>query len=133
MEPELNDRKVKDSSDLSRSTSLRAIYMANGCANHLPQVLTNLCDALTETSKQSRQENERFESLLQSAMTQEYSVVPRRPMKEITVSHQIDPALPVNMGERLKVLSGRLDNSRQEDRKFESYLKHALEDFENDV
>ncbi|XP_057368752.1 germinal-center associated nuclear protein-like [Daphnia carinata] len=88
----------------------------------VPDSIATLCAAIADTSKRSRQENKLFESILLRVHTPEKKPVRCSPVKQFTVT-------PSGIEDRYELLEIRLEQSRCEDKQFESYLKRALEDF----
>lgn len=87
----------------------------------LPESIATLCNAIADTSRQSRKENTFFESILLHVLTPEKKSVKRSPVKQLS-------ATPVSIEDHLDLLERRLQQSRSENKQFESYLKRALND-----
>ena len=87
----------------------------------LPESIATLCNAIADTSRQSRKENTFFESILLHVFTPEKKSVKRSPVKQLS-------ATPVSIEDHLDLLERRLQQSRSENKQFESYLKRALND-----
>ncbi len=87
----------------------------------VPYNIATLCDAINDTSKQSREENHRFEAILLGVPTSEKKSRKYSPVKN-------SPAPGVSIADRIDFLEKTLHQTRCESQQFESYLKHMLND-----
>lgn len=87
----------------------------------LPVGMVTVCDAIANTSKQIRQENQRFEEILLRALTPD-----RRPLKRSPIKQTSAPLLSTE--DHLELLKLRLQQSHCEHKNFESFLKRTLDD-----
>lgn len=86
----------------------------------LPYSVANLCDAISYASSESHKENQNFEELMLRVLTPEKQSIRRSPSK-----HSDIPMVTVK--DHLVMLERKLEQSRLENHKFESFLKRALE------
>ncbi|KAI9558454.1 hypothetical protein GHT06_015241 [Daphnia sinensis] len=110
-----------DAQRFDRDKTQVSIYQQSQSLD-VPDSIANLCAAIADTSRQSRQENKLFESILLCVHTPEKKPVRYSPVKQFSVT-------PSSIEDHYELLERKLQQSRCEGQQFETYLKRALEDF----
>lgn len=98
------------------------IYAHRTKSLDLPHEISILCDSIIETSRQSQQEHNRFQERL-SRVVNAHQHQPSRRLSSANLS-----LTKLDIKENLDVLEQKLLQSRNDDEKFESFLKRALGD-----
>lgn len=86
----------------------------------LPINIATLCDTFADASRQTQQENQRFEEILLQVLT------PDRSIKRLPVKQSSAPFL--SNEDHLDLLERRVQQTRCENQHFETFLKRNLDD-----
>ena len=103
----------------------------------VPEEIAELCDKIAENKRQAREENERFEALLNRALSPAEAVLPdSQRLKSSSArmsSNEFAASSQSNLIDRLELVEQTLNRSKRESRKFETYLLRALEDWKRKI
>ena len=86
----------------------------------MPPAIAELCTVIAERNQEVREENERFEAMLQQALS-----TPKASPKRLTQTKQ---RYSTDFAQQLNHIEKSLSLSKNEDRKFENYLMRVLND-----